>query len=158
MPPDTRVNIGVAACVVRNFRDPQYLSTRKQLLMIKRVGNTGFAADGYDTWSMPGGWIDHGETPYQTAVREVLEETGLHVQPYSLNPQLGWVMCPSQVHDISIITLFIKCLYQGGEPVETEPDKCAEPQWVDLATLRNGERKLFAPLQAWLDQKGDRGL
>jgi 8-oxo-dGTP diphosphatase len=32
----------------------------------------------YDDWSLPKGKADQGETPEQTAVREVLEETGYH--------------------------------------------------------------------------------
>lgn len=36
-------------------------------------------ADG--NWSMPGGWADVGETPTEMVVREVWEESGLHVQP-----------------------------------------------------------------------------
>lgn len=32
----------------------------------------------YDDWSLPKGKADKGETPEQTAVREVLEETGAH--------------------------------------------------------------------------------
>ena len=31
------------------------------------------------TWVPPGGHIDHGETPWEAAVREANEETGLHV-------------------------------------------------------------------------------
>lgn len=30
-------------------------------------------------WGVPGGWLDHGETPRQAAVREAFEETGLRV-------------------------------------------------------------------------------
>ena len=31
-------------------------------------------------WEFPGGKIKSGETPEQAAIRECLEETGLHVQ------------------------------------------------------------------------------
>jgi ADP-ribose pyrophosphatase YjhB (NUDIX family) len=31
-------------------------------------------------WSIPAGFLDHGEDPRLTAVREVAEETGLHVE------------------------------------------------------------------------------
>jgi len=33
-----------------------------------------------DFWSLPAGGIDSGETPTQTAIREVREETGLEVE------------------------------------------------------------------------------
>lgn len=36
------------------------------------------AADG--TWSMPGGWADVGDSPAQSAVREVREESGFDVE------------------------------------------------------------------------------
>lgn len=42
----------------------------------------------YDDWSLPKGKADKGETPEETAVREVLEETGYHcrvVAPLGLN-------------------------------------------------------------------------
>jgi 8-oxo-dGTP pyrophosphatase MutT (NUDIX family) len=32
-------------------------------------------------WTLPGGGIDHGEDPKQALVREVYEETGLHIHP-----------------------------------------------------------------------------
>lgn len=156
MPPDKRVHIGVAAAVTRRYHDPSLLNRRTQLLMIRRVGNTGFAADGYDTWSMPGGWLEHGEDPVDAAVREVKEETGLTVRPFGVpaTNQLGVVVCPSAVHDISIVTLFIRCAYIDGEPQVTEPDKCADPQWIDTAFLAQGELPLFAPLEKWIGQGG----
>lgn len=40
-------------------------------------------------WALPGGAIDLGETPSQAVVREVWEETGLHVVPEYLQGVFG---------------------------------------------------------------------
>lgn len=33
-----------------------------------------------DTWTLPGGWCDIGESPVQAAIKEVKEETGFDIQ------------------------------------------------------------------------------
>ncbi len=43
-------------------------------------------------WSLPGGLLDHGETPAEAVAREVLEETGLRIDPgdpvtYGVHPR-----------------------------------------------------------------------
>lgn len=140
MPPDARVHVGVGVLVYH----PQKPNT---VVMIRRVGNTGFAADGHDTWSVPGGWIEHGETWRMAAEREAKEETGLDVVAVE---QRGWVICPSEVKDISIVTLFVGCVLRNHdqEPQCTEPDKCADPQWMTWYEI--GKKPLFAPLAAWI--------
>ncbi|MCB0712998.1 MAG: NUDIX domain-containing protein [Ignavibacteriae bacterium] len=42
-----------------------------------------------ERWSIPGGAIDPGETPEEAVVREVREETGLHVYPSHILAVLG---------------------------------------------------------------------
>ncbi|WP_371671524.1 NUDIX hydrolase [Streptomyces sp. NBC_00289] len=41
-------------------------------------------ADGTPEWTLPGGGMEHGEDPYDTVRREVLEETGYGVEVTAL--------------------------------------------------------------------------
>jgi ADP-ribose pyrophosphatase YjhB (NUDIX family) len=84
MPPDPKVHVGVAAIVSK----PDDI---RQVLMIRRVGNTGYAADGHDTWSVPGGWLEHGEYLGEAVAREVTEETGVRVRAQG---QIGFRALP----------------------------------------------------------------
>ncbi len=38
----------------------------------------------YDLWNLPGGGMEHGESPWDGLKREVMEETGLEVEIYKL--------------------------------------------------------------------------
>lgn len=40
-------------------------------------------------WSLPAGAVEPGETPHEAVVREVAEETGLHVEALRLTAALG---------------------------------------------------------------------
>jgi ADP-ribose pyrophosphatase YjhB (NUDIX family) len=53
--------------------DTQKEDTQKERLLLTRRTDNG-------RWCLPGGRVDPGETIVETCVREMLEETGLHVQ------------------------------------------------------------------------------
>jgi ADP-ribose pyrophosphatase YjhB (NUDIX family) len=50
-----------------------------KILLVKRVMDPESGK-----WSIPAGFLDHGEDPRETAEREVLEETGLRVRATGL--------------------------------------------------------------------------
>ena len=56
--------------------DAAIINEQGQILLIQRSDN--------QLWAMPGGGIDVGETPAEGAVREALEETGVHCEPIRL--------------------------------------------------------------------------
>lgn len=120
-----RVGVGVLVC-----RDGK-------VLMGRRMGKNG-----YGTWSMPGGHLDNGETPEQTAIRETLEETGLKV----VNPQFAGFtndIFPDQPGK-HYITIWIATDWRHGEPVPTSTKEMDEFCWVSLDAL---PEPIFFPLQ-----------
>lgn len=85
-------------------------------------------------WGFPGGHLEFGETIFETAIRETLEETGLEVK----NPTLisvGDVLRYIETEGKHYLNVGVKVSYIGGEPQLMEPDKCAEWRWFDLDNL-----------------------
>jgi len=92
------------------------------LLLIKRADTRRLA--------LPGGWVDPGETPEETAVREVLEETGLTVEAGEIigvfSEAASWEGSPH-----SAVHVLVRCNAAAGEPRPT-------PEAVEAA-FRNPE-------------------
>jgi ADP-ribose pyrophosphatase YjhB (NUDIX family) len=67
-------------------------------------------------WTLPGGWADVNQTPAQSVVREVFEESGYHVRPVKL--AAAWDRA-RQAHPpmaFSVVRMFFICALEGGEP------------------------------------------
>ncbi len=124
---ENKVPVGVGVIIVRQGK----------ILIGRRNGKNG-----YNTWSMPGGHLDVGETPQDTAVREVLEETGLVVA----NPQfIGYTNDIFPQDRKHYLTLWIVTEYTSGEPKVTATHEMDSFEWVDFAELVKKEQ-LFLPL------------
>jgi ADP-ribose pyrophosphatase YjhB (NUDIX family) len=70
-------------------------------------------------WTLPGGWVDVGESPSEAVVREVYEESGYQTQAVKLlalydrsHPRHGHP--PLRHH---IYKLFFQCRIRGGTPM-----------------------------------------
>jgi 8-oxo-dGTP diphosphatase len=129
---DAHIRVGVGALVPLGER----------LLVLRRAG-----AHGAGTWGLPGGHQEFGESPEQTAVREVAEETGLHVLAIA---RRGFTDDPMPEIGRHYVTLFVECHVVAGEARIAEPDKATELAWLTPTELRG--RELFAPLRNWLDR------
>ncbi len=113
---------------------------RGRLLMIKRGHEPGAGL-----WSIPGGRIEPGETDAEALVREMLEETGLTVEPGRL---LGRVRRPGRdgtVIDIRDYTATVT----GG--TLRPGDDAADVRWVAAAELDSLEitEGLIEALTGW---------
>ncbi len=66
-------------------------------------------------WSIPGGWADVGLTPFEVAVKEVREESGLEVVPVRLLAVLDKKRHSHPPDLFHIYKIFILCREIGGE-------------------------------------------
>lgn len=71
---------------------------------------------------VPGGYVEHGETPQQALVREYIEETGITIKPEDI------IGIRFNMHDWYIA---FRAKYVSGEPM-SDNDENSEVLWVDV--------------------------
>jgi 8-oxo-dGTP diphosphatase len=102
------------------------------------------------TWSVPGGRVEMGETLHEAVVREVLEETGLHV---AVDRFLGWL---ERIHPdghtghFVILDFAVAPLDADAAPVAG--DDAAEAAWIPVADL--ADYRLSFGLLDFLEESG----
>ena len=122
--------------------DVAITNTDNKLLVLKRVDD--------NSWGLPCGWVDLEEKPFETAVRESIEETGIEVNP------LGYIAITEKGPDS-----YPKLAYQVDILVATEPiakdtsiklsHEHSEYRWIDEEEAKNinwhaGHERLVSPI------------
>ena len=108
----------------------------KKVLLGQRRGSHGA-----DTWSFPGGQLEHGEAVLSCAKRELQEETGLLASVLMQGPYTNDIFERENKH---YVTLYVLAKYEGGTPMVREPEKCKEWKWFAWDAL---PAPLFLPIQ-----------
>jgi ADP-ribose pyrophosphatase YjhB (NUDIX family) len=87
-------------------------------------------------WSLPGGVLETGETLKEGIRREVLEETGLDVDPYEMAEIFERIIRDAQgrVEYHYVLADFL-CRVESGSP--RPADDVSALQWVDVSCLRD---------------------
>ena len=71
-------------------------------------------ADG--KWTLPGGWVDVNESPSESVVREVFEESGYQTKALKLLACYDRNRHPHPPHPYHVYKLFFFCEILGGSP------------------------------------------
>ncbi|TDT17588.1 ADP-ribose pyrophosphatase YjhB (NUDIX family) [Ilumatobacter fluminis] len=107
-------------------------------------------------WLQPGGHIDPGESPWEAALREAEEETGLAVSFTDVGDRDGWAGVPHLVHvDVHAggrghTHLDLRYVVDGGDADPNPPEgESQEIEWLDwpAAIERASDDRLTALLR-----------
>jgi 8-oxo-dGTP pyrophosphatase MutT (NUDIX family) len=125
-------------------------------------GRDGEPEDRKHTNALPKGNIDSGEKPVDTAVREVLEETGLHARPVSKLADIKYVYQRKWSDNARIfkVVSFYLMKYHSGQIGEIKPGMQHEVRrawWMPLeeAATRltySGEKQMAAKALEYVKQ------
>jgi 8-oxo-dGTP diphosphatase len=119
----TRPFLAVSAAIYRDGR----------ILLVRRA-----RAPGRDLFSLPGGVVEAGETLAQAVAREVLEETGVTVEPVQLAGHREVIVRDADDRvERHFVILAFACRWRAGEAGPS--DEVAEARWVEpdeIADLR----------------------
>ncbi|NUM37440.1 MAG: NUDIX hydrolase [Candidatus Brocadiae bacterium] len=112
------------------------INEKKQVLFVRR--NKAELKQAHNKWEFPGGKIDFGETPEQTAVREAKEESGYDIEIVSLLPKLlssKWVTPERESQQILICYI---CKLLGGKS-NLNDHGVSEIKWFNLSEAPKDE-------------------
>ena len=111
---------------------------RDDALLLTRISPIGYPAG---WWALPGGGVDHGESPHDTVGRELYEETGFRVATQRLVDvhhvhvvEVGRGDMYEDYHGVHL--LYAVEIEDGGVPRVTEADGTTDvARWVPLDEL-----------------------
>ena len=112
------------------------------MLIMERADKVGF-------WQSVTGSLEAGETPMQAAVREVLEETGLHAERYELQdwqvantyeiyPHWRYRYAPGVISNVEHQFALVLPI---AMPIQLAPDEHLQYAWMDW---REAAQRVFS--------------
>jgi ADP-ribose pyrophosphatase YjhB (NUDIX family) len=109
-----------------------------RLLLVRHAREQG--------WGTPGGAVDPDESPENAIVREVWEETGLHVQPIRLRAVVGGPRCRVTYPNgdqLGYVTTIFDCRAIGGT-LRPDGDEVTEARYFEQWALTNLDLSPYA--------------
>lgn len=128
-------------------------------------GRHGEPEDRKDVIALPKGNVDPGEKPEQTAVREVLEETGLHAQTITRLASIRYVYSRKWAGGekiFKVVTFYLMKCRSGriGQIKDEMKHEVRRAYWLPLKEAAeklsyNGERQMAQQATAYVDSHHD---
>jgi 8-oxo-dGTP pyrophosphatase MutT (NUDIX family) len=147
------------ALVLRHMQDRWWAA-------VIEPGRDGEPDDRKNTIALPKGNIDPGEQPQQTAIREVMEETGLTVQPVTKIADIKYVYSRKWSDNAKIfkIVSFFLMKYQSGSIGEIKPEMRHEVRrawWMPLEEAAtslsySGEKQVAKKALAYVEKQTEK--
>jgi ADP-ribose pyrophosphatase YjhB (NUDIX family) len=122
------------------------LAVRDDSVLLVRISARGFHTG---SWTLPGGGVDHGETPRATVVRETREECGVECAVGELvtvhDDRFSGTAPSGRYEDFHAVALvFGVTLPDGAEPRPAEVDGTTDAvAWVPIAEVESGARPVL---------------
>ena len=142
----------LAACLYESYRLIVKPSTHGALVAVWHQEQVLLVAASYRReLSLPGGWINRGETPRRAAQRELAEELGLQVE----EGQLGepWTLRERSARGVNTVTIFSVEL---AERPTLQVDGLEILDYMWLTRAETMERPITGHLRAYLLQQRER--
>ncbi|KAL3510875.1 hypothetical protein ACH5RR_030276 [Cinchona calisaya] len=128
--PPQKPKVGVAVFILKG----------EKVLLGRRLSSVG-----HNTFALPGGHLEFGESFEECAAREVKEETGLEIE------KTEYLTVTNNVFSERAKPLHLVCIFIRGvladtnqQPQNLEPEKCDGWDWYDWNDL---PKPLFHPLE-----------
>ncbi len=140
-----------------------YVLTRRagprgpQVLLVRMAGSDRYAGG---RWTLPGGGVEHGESPRDAVRREVAEETGLDATVGGLlevhdRHFVGTAPNGRQEDFHGVYLVFAGEVPQGQVPRPDPGDDVTEARWVDEDEVRAGRLDTLSVVAMALEHRPD---
>ncbi len=116
-PADFKPRFEVAAC---------FLENDGRILLLHRLERTSQG----NTWGIPGGKIEKGETPISAVLREVKEETGIALNQDSIKPIMTLYITNTVRNKVSYVYHMFRASYTGNLAIQIDPNGHKGFTWV----------------------------
>ncbi|XP_052199755.1 nudix hydrolase 1 [Diospyros lotus] len=119
----------------------------RKVLLGRRLGSIG-----HNTFALPGGHLEFGESFEECAAREVKEETGLDIEKMEFLTATNNFFSEGGKPPVHLVCIFLRASLADPDQVPRvlEPEKCGGWDWFEWN--RNSlPKSLFGPLETMLN-------